>query len=256
MYKLFAVLFFLLVIGCKQTGTIRKNESLKDSLVRRYLSVIDSIGFYDTTIYDFKLLKAYIHDDTQFFFQMKRDLDRRSDYVYPAGLDSCVLPTKLSDLPVDMAYRFIHSQSFCDFGQVVTITRSGDSIQLHYADYILGGYDGRSREIILENGTHYSINSDCKLVKQFDKSLRLGDWEELETAVNRTDYWGLSSLNPRGIMDGSYWQVDAYTKQPLYFSGKQIHSVSRQSPSLEAFRRLGFLFMKLAGEKGMCDDLF
>ena len=41
----------------------------------------------------------------------------------------------LSDLGVDEAYRFDHSQSFCNFGQRITITRKADSIRMYYVEF-------------------------------------------------------------------------------------------------------------------------
>jgi hypothetical protein len=255
MCKLFFPLPFLIFICCRQSSIVKEHVSLKDSVLKKHFAMIDSLDFYDTANQDYRMLRAYINNDTVFFANMKREMDMQSQYLYPAGLDSCVFPKKISELQVDEAYRFIHSQSFCDFGQAITISRIENSIKLHYTEYILPDCDGQTKEITFKNGTHYYVKSNCVQIKEFTKSLKEEDWYKLESAINNADYWGLKQHNARIMVDGSSWQVDAYTKQPRYPGNQQIHSVSRQSPSLKAFRELGMLFMKLSGEKTMCGDL-
>lgn len=241
-----------LIIGCSQPGSIQQKESFKDSVVKQYFSIVDSLDFYDTTEYSYKILKAYMHDDTLFFKKTKERLDKHVDYYDFYGLGSCILPKKLSDLPVDEAYRFIHSESFCDFGQAVTINKTGDSVSLRFVEYILPGPDGKRVSFINKKKAEYTVDSNCVVVKQFDKSLQLKDWNKLIQAIINTDYWGLTPISPRLMLDGSSWKIDAYTKQPKYSTNQQVHSVSRQSPSMKGFIELGQLFIKLSGEKTMC----
>ncbi|MBC7873130.1 MAG: hypothetical protein H7Y01_03985 [Ferruginibacter sp.] len=247
------LLSILLIISCNQPDSIRKNESFKDSVLKQFFSIVDSIGFYDTTTYDFNILKAYANDDTIFFKKMKKNLDQ---YVEPHvfnGTDKCILPKKLSDLPVDEAYRFIYTGSFCFFGQSVTISKKGDSIKLHFVDYILPYQENKKMTFSDKNGTQYVVDSNCVIVKQFEKSLQPEDWDNLEQALDNTDYWGLKTHNPTPFLDPSFWQIDAYTRQPRYSTNQQVHSVIRSSSSMSSFIALGLLFMKLSGEKIMCN---
>jgi len=252
MKSIIFLLSFLFILGCKQSSSIRKKESVKDSVIKQFFSIIDSLDFYDTTTNELKMLKAYVNDDTGFFKKMKADLDRYVDYYTFNMIDSCILPKKLSDLQVDEAYRFIHSQCFCDFGQTVTIIRSGDSIKLNYLEYIIGDPDGKTREFTFKNGKRYVVDSSCLIVNQFDKSLQLKDWDKLKDALYKTDYWGLKPTSPRIVFDPSHWQVDAYIKQPVFPINQKVYSVKREFPPFKEFGDLCILFMKLSGEKGMC----
>jgi hypothetical protein len=249
-------LFILGTISCNQNGSSFVKQSFKDSITRQYLSIKDSVSPYDTSNYETKILRAYIYDDTSFFKKLKKEIDMREQYVYPYKVDSCMSTQKLSDMPVDEAFRFIHSQSFCIFGQTITITRKDSLVKLHYAEYILPEQDGHRIVLTDRNGNRYVVDSNCKILKQFEKTLNAKDWQKLNYAADRTEYWGLKHSNPRILMDGSFWRIDAYVKEPRYPSGQQVYSVYRQSPELKEFSDFGLLFMKFAGEKGMCEDLF
>jgi hypothetical protein len=249
---IFSFIVFL-IISCNQPASIQQKKSFKDSVVKQFFSIVDSLDSYDTTTYDFKMLKAYVNDDTVFFKKAKADLDRHVDYYSFNMIDSSIVPKKLSDLPVDEAYRFIHSQCFCDFGQTVTISRSGDSIKLNYLEYIIGDPDGVKSDYVHNNGTHYVVDSNCVIIKHFDRSLKLADWQKLKDALYKTDYWGLKPTSPRMLLDPSHWQVDAYTKQPAFPINQKVYSVKREFPPFKEFGDLCILFMKLSGEKGMCE---
>ncbi|MEO7984121.1 MAG: hypothetical protein ABI688_08570 [Bacteroidota bacterium] len=184
---------------------------------------------------------------------MKKKLD---NYVAPLafnGSDKCILPKKLSELPVDEAYRFIFSGSLCILGEAVTISKTSDSIKLHFVAYILPREETNKMTFSDKNGTKYIVDSNCVIIKQFEKKLHPEDWNKLEQALDNTDYWGLKPRNPRLLLDGSGWQIDGYTKRPRYSTNQQVHSVSRTSPTMKAFVELCLLFMKLSGEKIMCN---
>lgn len=244
------LLSILFIIGCKQPNPVDKSASLKDSVIRQYFSIVDSLDFYDTTDYSYRILKAYVNDDTLFFKKAKKGFDNLVDYYSFNTLESCIVPKKLSDLPVDEAYRFIHSESFCDFGQTVIISKSIDSIKLYYFEYIL---PTDAKKVIHKSGKNYVVDSNCTIIKDFSKSLKLEDWQKLKDALYKTDYWGLKPTTPPRFLDPSHWQIDAYTKQPGNLTTQQVYSVKRESPPFKEFADLCMLFMKLSGEKGMCE---
>jgi hypothetical protein len=257
MLKLFLLFFLLFFICCRQSSINKEQVSLKDSVLRKYLAAIDSLDYYDTTNQDYRVLRAYANNEDEFFISMKKEIDLRSQYIYSPGLDSCLFPKKISDLAADEVYRFIYRESFCIFGLAITISRTGDSIQLHYAKYILGEQEGRTEEVTFKNGDHYFIKPHCQLIKELDKPLQIKHWDELMTAIQNAEYWGLRQYyEPSVIRDGSFWQIDAYTKRPRYPDNRQVQSVFRHSPKVKAFRELCILFIKLSGEKTTCGELF
>jgi hypothetical protein len=237
MSKVIVTILILISFCCRQPSPPGTKASFKDSMVKRHLALIGPTEFYDTLNYDYKILSAYMNNDSAFFIRMNKDMNRAEQYTKEEPrLDTCVHLTKLSDLLVDEAYRFWHGQSFCDYGQRITITRSGVLIQLHYVEYSNG--DGKTQYLIA-NGDPVIVQPYCTVLKEFLKDLSIKDWEELEKRVDKADYWGLKQYHHKLMFDGSHWQIDAYTKRPKYGNDQKIHSVSRQSPSSDAFREIG-----------------
>src|SRR5258705_11665985 len=116
MKKIFLFLLPFLVC-CKESSSPIANVSFKDSILKEHFAQIDSREFYDTTNYDFKVLKAYYKNDTSFFEQMQKNIEfERKNGNENSYFDSCALLKKLSDLNVDEAYRFQHTESFCFYG--------------------------------------------------------------------------------------------------------------------------------------------
>jgi hypothetical protein len=253
MQKIFPFLIFLLA-SCKEAMVPKAQISFKDSLIGEFLTHIDSLDFYDTTNYNFKVLKAYYKNDTAFFRQMQKDIEYERKYSSENSyFDSCVTLKKLSDLNVDEVYRFRHSESFCSYSQFVTISRKGKSIFLHYLE-ISSSPDGQVIEYRDKDGAK-RIGPGCKVEKEFSKCLKDKDWEILMNNVANADYWLLKERQYHGCCDGSFWTIDGYTKRLMYYTGQQIHSVYRWTPN-NSFAELGRVFMKLAGEKTMCRDFF
>ena len=250
MQKILPVLIIFL-ISCKEKATISKTQTnFQDSIIREYLAQTDSLEFYDTTDYDFKVVKAYFKNDTVFFRQMQKDIEYERQYGSKNSyFDSCVTLKKLSDLNADEVYRFRHSESFCFYNQFVTISRKGESILLHYLE-ISSSPDGKVIQYENKDGNK-KIGPGCKVEKEFSGFLKTKDWELLEGSLENADYWLLKERQLHGCCDGSFWTVDGYIKRPMYYTGQQVHSVYRWSPQ-NAFADLGKLFMKLAGEKSMC----
>lgn len=169
-----------------------------------------------------------------------------------AILDSCIHLKKITELNTDEVYRFSHGEAFCFYRQRVTVTRKGDSILLHYLEY--GGTDdGNVIEYQDKTGLK-RFGPDCRIEKEFYKSLGKEDWEDLEKKIEDADYWGLEERDVRVIRDGSSWQIDAYTRQSKKINGPQVRSVYRNRPNNNSFASLGLFLMKLAEEKGMCGE--
>ena len=168
MQKMLPVLFIFLV-SCKENTTISKPQTkFKDSIVKEFLAITDSLEFYDTTDHNFKVLKAYFKNDTGFFRQMQKGIESERKYASAdTYFDSCFQLKKLSDLNVDEAYRFHHSQSFCFYNQIVTITRNGGLVSLYYIE-TSGNPDGRIIKLQTKDGEK-NIGPGCKDEKKFFK---------------------------------------------------------------------------------------
>jgi hypothetical protein len=75
MSKTAFVFIIVIFFSCKQRVAEKPQLNLRDSIVAKHLSLIDSLDFYDTANYDLRILKAYIKNDTPFFKKMNKDMD-------------------------------------------------------------------------------------------------------------------------------------------------------------------------------------
>lgn len=253
-----SIFFFcvLLFFCCKERQLPQSKISFKDSVVKEYLAAIDSMEFYDTLNRDFKILKAYATNDTSFFSTLKKDIQQsQQDVAFYGREDSCVKQKKLSDLQADKVYRFKHWEAFCFYSQNITIKLAGDRVSLHYIEYS-NNHNGQTYTLVKSNGDTLKINPYCTVVKEFDKTLFLKEWEELERKVRNADYWGMRAKGGGGL-DGSIWQIDAFIEEEFPArTEKRSHSVWRHSLFSRGFKDLGLYMLSLSGEKTMCEDFF
>lgn len=256
MLKVITIILVFISFCCQPHLSPKPQINLKDSVVREYLASIDSMEFYDTFNRDFKIVKAYAKNDTSFFSSLKKEMQQsRQDAIFYGREDSCVKQEKLSNLHVDTAYRFKHWEAFCFFSQNITITLLDGKVSIHYTEYSTS-QDGQSFMLIKPNGDTLKIKPYCTVVKEFDKSLQLKDWEQLERKVREADFWGMKAKGGGGL-DGSTWQIDAFINQK--FPGRvyrSSHSVWRHSSFSTGFKDLGLYILSLSGEKTMCNDFF
>jgi len=248
----FFVLFF---VCCNQPHSDLDQSSFKDSIVNMHLAMIRSLDYYDTLDEDYRMLQAYMDDDTGYFINVKRNMEQYEEELkkYPP-LDTCVRLLKLSELNVDEAYRFSHGQSFCDFGQRITISRLADTIRLHYVEY--GATDKDQKMKYYDQEGNIKVGPGCAVVKNFERSLSMEDWKDLDRLAYDADYWGLKENEYDLCLDGSHWSIDAYTRKGRYPGNRHIHSVSRHCYGSKGFRELGRYFLRLSGEKTMCERFF
>ena len=246
MHRLILSALVLLLYACQQPVESKK-EDLKESAIKDYVRMIDSSTyFYDTSSYDYRILKAYVNNDSLFFVKMRDELEKRASLAKFIDIDSCVTLKHLKDLDVDRAYRFKYNEPFCRFGQNITLTRKGDSIQLHFVEYS----NGVGHTIKLKDGT--KVKPYCTITRDTVKSLTIAQWETFERKIDAADYWGLKPYYHRLILDGSAWQIDAYIKDPVWPKDQHMYSVNRNAPANAAFREIGLYLMKLSGEKDKC----
>ena len=105
MHKLIVSALVLLLYAC-HLPVESKKEDLKESAIKDYVRMIDSSTyFYDTSSYDYRILKAYVNNDSLFFLQMRQEQEKRVRLSKFIDVDSCVTLQPLKNLDVDKAYR-------------------------------------------------------------------------------------------------------------------------------------------------------
>jgi hypothetical protein len=246
MHKTTAV-FILTIFGCTYRPPVQTHSDQRDLIVKNYLKRIDSSSiFHDTTDFNYKVLKAYVKNDSAFFLNMK-NLNKQL-LLNRFRPDTCVHTEKLVDLHVDEAYRFRHSESFCDYKQIITVSKLKDSILLDYLEFSNGPGEP------FERSDGMVIISPCKITRSLRKQLNLNEWNLLQRKIYDAEYYGMKSYYNNLTTDGSWWQLEAYKKDPSYLP--KYYSVFRHSPANSKFCEVGIYIMKLSGAKKMCSDFF
>ena len=84
------------------------------------------------------------------------------------------------------------------------------------------------------------IGPGCKVEKEFSKELTKKDWDQLENKIRDADYWGMKQRSYEEILDGSWWQIDAFTNNPREPTGQRTHTVGRKIFT-DSFREIGHI---------------
>lgn len=195
---------FAAVISCNTRKEKLKPDAIRDIVVKEHLLKLDSSYYLDTADINYKVLKAYIADDTSFFKKLHTDIEKESKYRQQrSNNDSCIHQPSLQELNVDEVYRFIYTAAFCDYQLNVTISRNGDSIKLHF--------------ILLKD---LWLNDTCKVISEYDKRITAKDWGNFSDLMEKADFWGLRSNNGVMGLDGSTLVVMGFTKGYRTYEGK------------------------------------
>lgn len=170
--RTFLILLSLSVfISCNNQSTNNLN-SIRDTVIKRHFQTVDSSERFDTSDLNYRVLKAYVSNDTMFLIKTLLDIERYKTDQKRFGLqDSCLHQRKLQDLKVDEAYRFIYNGAFCPYEQITTISRAGDNINLNF---ILWQYE--------------SDSTGCRKINEFDKRLSTENWNEVKEKIEDADF--------------------------------------------------------------------
>ena len=231
-------LFTLLLFACNQTK--QPIYSLRDSVLNEYLYYHDSVNYWDTKDLDYNLLRAYQTNDTIFLknLQSLMRLDEQSQTLWGFIAKRFKLAS-IENLRADEAYRFNYSANYCPYGTVITISRIGDSINLH--------------AIVLEG---LSQDADTSKVKEeYDKKLTQKNLDDVDKALENVDFWNMKYFGERIQYDESdFLKIDGYIKgNALLKKPPRDVSICRILINEQPFlNKLLTLVLKLAGIKEKC----
>src|SRR5690606_29383339 len=121
----------------------------------------------------------------------------------------------IKNLPVQEAYQFRYSESFCELNYIITITKNNDTIKLN-------SFIFRPTEIVNEELT------GVKILQNKNKNLTLENWETLIDSLDFADYWNLKPANYDVVLDPSHLVILGI-RDNFYTVGekRQVQSVSR-----------------------------
>ena len=208
-------LFFLLIfsttfsfLSCKDFDKKQTTKQYKDSIAIKYINQpIRDIEF-DSSIESFKVLKAYIENDTAYLQEINDKIEYKKKFEKQwENMDSCIHQTKLSEMNIDEGYRFIYTGAFCRYRQITTIYKKKDSVKLNFSLYQFK-WD----------------TADCYKIEEYEKSLTIKNWENFIEEIRKGDFWGLQKENGIQGFDGSnlivmgFTEADTFNRKPMRYS--------------------------------------
>ncbi len=188
--------FTLLNYSCKTDSSRQKKITVVDSVLRKYISIVDVLPYYDTTTIEFRLLKAYSLNDTSTLKKIVRQFEiANKEYDLEITLDSLLNQEAFNDLISEEKYRFIYSSSFCPYITTTTIVKFKNSTVLNTVVY------------------QHTIDSlTYKIVDQSTFSIDSLRWEKFQESMEVADFWGLKHDNRKHGVDGSTLEVYGFKK--------------------------------------------
>ena len=232
-----SIIFLLIISSCKNKSVRVNNYSIKDSILKEYLSFSDSTEYFDTAEASYKLLKAYQSDDTGFLKKLDGEIkyqEEKKQEWRTTEYDSCIHQLNIASLKADEAYRFIYTAPFCPYKINVTVSKKEGDINLHFIIY-RSAYD-----------------STCLILNEYDKKLTEKNWDDIIHSLEGVDFWGLKRENRYNYyLDGDALTLIGYIKgDTTYERPTKINYVHRSGAI--SLRQPLDLVLELSGNKQGC----
>lgn len=252
--RLYTIVIVFIFVACNNKQDKSMPFDNKDSVIKKHLNRVSKNEFYDTSDLNYRILVAYANNDSLFFDELNSLIDLSDkDSKELSPIDSCVHLKKLNQYDADQVYRLWHRQSFCDYGQMITIWKKNKQVSLHYIEYGANDYD---KEVVYADKSGIRrIGPGCKVVNECIKELKTADWDNLEKKAEQALFWELKQDYPSYILDGSFWRIDSYLRSSFIDNKPKAYSVRRNSPQSDCFKGLGNYFFYLASQKTMCHSI-
>jgi hypothetical protein len=195
-------------LSCNQNDNSK--VSYRDTVLSNYFALVDSSGKFDTADLNFKALKSYYNNDTSFLKELdiytkQQKTERRNWDLWQSDIP---LP-KLSQLNVEVAFRFVFSVYGAPAYETITVTQKDTIRKLHYLYYY-----------------HDKDSSKFDKRNEFEKTISEKDWQEIAFKLLYADFWGLKSEKDYRGGDGNDLTVIGYQK---FENTERSHYVHRWS---------------------------
>jgi len=238
MRKISLLILPFLVGFCTDKKDERSLIQNRDSIMSKYIQLLDSSSEIEDPCHSNKLLKAYYSNDTEYVNQAYILLSESLKQKKRGQADNlCEIPPEITTFGYEEAYRFKYDKSFCDKLIDMTIGRRNDSIIL---DTYLYQY----------NYNFGMKNAECRIIQHSIKSVKQNMWDMLEEGIFHTDFWGLEVSNGKSGVDGSKLQITGYLASVNGFQGK-YKKIYRWSAERMA---IGVLFKNILDKSGIKID--
>lgn len=229
--------FALLNNSCKTDSSNQTNIASKDSVLKKYISMVDTLPYYDTSTIEFKLLKAYSLNDTNTLTKLVGHLENINTKLgWQINLDSCVKQQDFKDINAEEKYRFNYSSAFCPYTTSTTIIKYKGSTVLNTIVY------------------QYAWDTlPCKIIDQSTISIDSLSWVKFQESLEVADFWGLKPDNGKHGVDGSTLEVYGFKKgtNPEWSPDKSSF-IERWSPAYNSILNSFILLLKFSKTKKGC----
>ncbi len=229
--------FTFFIYSCKTDTSHQTDNAIKDSVLKKYISMVDTLPYYDTGTIDFKLLKAYSLNYTNTLKKLVQhfeNMNRKPDWEI--NLDSCVKQQAFNDISSEEKYRFVYSAAFCPYTTSTTIIKYKDSTILNTIVY------------------QYAWDTlPCKIIDQSTILIDSISWEKFQESLEVADFWGLKPDNGNHGVDGSTLEVYGFKKGSNAERNPDKSSfISRWSPAYNSILNSFVLLLKYSKTKTGC----
>lgn len=210
-----------LLFSCRQGSIQPTITNTRDTLLSKFLNMVDTLPYYDTTNLNFKLLKAYKENDTSNLEKIVSYIKQRSTTPWMhAYLKPCAINVAFDTLTADEAYKFSYESAFCDYYTIASIIQRGNKV--------------KAVTTVFKNASAMD-SLPCTIVQQYETIIDSTAWVKFQEAIFAADFWGLKEDNEYHGFDGSSLAVQGYQKK--FKSNQHIQSrrayVSRWSNSMD-----------------------
>ncbi|MBI4946611.1 MAG: hypothetical protein HY840_09440 [Bacteroidetes bacterium] len=229
--------FALINYSCNTNTFHQTNNETKDSILKKYISIVDTLPYYDTSSIEFKLIKAYSSNDTNtlkklvgHFENMTRKLD------WQINLDSCVKQQAFKDIRSEEKYRFNYSAALCPYATSATIINYKDSTVLNTIVY------------------QYAWDTlPCKVIEQTTVAIDSVGWAMFQESLEVADFWGLRPDNGEHGVDGSTLEIYGFKKGTnSEWDPDRSNFIERWSPAYNSILSSFTLLLKYSKTKKGC----
>lgn len=207
--------------SCGESSTQPAMRLTRDALLGKFLTMVDTMPYYDTTNLNFKILKAFEENDTTEIEEITSYINRTSTTPWMHSyLKSCAINKEFDTLTADEAYKFSYESSFCSFYTIANIIRRENMIIANVTVY--------------ENASKMD-SLPCSIVQQYETEVDSLFWIKFQEAIFAADFWGLKERNDSRGVDGSSLDVQGYQKDfkgMPFIQPKRVY-VSRWSNSMD-----------------------
>ncbi|HEY4150874.1 MAG TPA: hypothetical protein VGM41_18175 [Chitinophagaceae bacterium] len=210
----------------------------KDSVLSKYLTLIDSIETPDSNDLKYKILKSYLADDSGFFENLNHNLDiYQQEMEMEERADSCLQADRSGLQEYEEVYRFRWTGAFCFHRLAITAGKRKNDIRLDFIEY-QSSVDG---------------SVPCTVTRRFTRTLSEKEWLHLKASVDFAYFWTMETQEHNTNVDGSDWKIEGFVQEdPRLAKTGKYHGVYRHSPGLRAYSAIGYELLRLSGQKTHC----